>query len=220
MNYYSDLNHIMATTNAPSGTEQTLEYSVDLSLHRFGVPYKTFLSSIPYDSSRVTYHWVVVSAVVFDLQDRILLIQRSATGFFPGRWEVPGGGCEEEDKSIIDSMVRELREETGLKAVSVGPAIGEGYHFPVGSGRTACKYSFLVEVVSQAGESGKVEVQLDPNEHQNHVWATEEEVRAGRVGDIALKFTSSDQEKAILEAFGLRMKSKIADGTAVVAVEQ
>lgn len=198
----------MDTTDATPIPSQSFKYDIHLSLDQFSVPYKTYLSDIPKDPSRDTYDWIVVGAVVFDSNDRILLIQRSATEFFPNLWEIPGGGCEDVDESIILTVVRELQEETGLQARSVGPMVGDGYHFPISSGKIACKYNFVVEIDDQTGEKGTVEVQLDPNEHQDHVWATEEEVRAGRVAGTWLKFTSTEQEKVILEAFELRKGSK------------
>ncbi|KAK5938169.1 hypothetical protein PMZ80_009758 [Knufia obscura] len=198
----------MAMMDVTPEASQAVQYNVHSSLHDFGVPYKTYLSNIPEDPTKVTYHWIIVGAVVFDSQDRILLIQRSAKEFLPNLWEIPGGGCEVEDKSIIHTVVRELQEETGLQAKSVGSRIGDGYHFPVGGGNIACKYNFMVEVADQMGEDGKVKIKLDPNEHQDHVWATEEQVKAGKVGGIELKFTSLEQEKVVLEAFESRRKQE------------
>lgn len=193
-------------------SKQSAKYSIHPSLERFSVPYKTYLSNVPEDSSKITYQWVIVGAIVFDLQDRILLIQRAAKEFLPNLWETPGGSCEADDESIVYSAVRELKEETGLQATSVEAIIGNGYHFPLSTGKMACKHNFLVKTADQAGEEGMVEVRLDPNEHQNYVWATEPEVTAGKVGDIEIKFTSLEQEKAVLDAFklGRELKSGVA----------
>lgn len=50
--------------------------------------------------------------------DRLLLVRHknSATGKPYGTWTVPGGHVED-GEMVIDAMVRELMEETGVKAV-------------------------------------------------------------------------------------------------------
>ena len=51
-------------------------------------------------------------------------------------------------------------------------------------------------------------VKLDPKEHQRFVWATEEEVRARKVGNLEIQFTTTDLEATVLEAFGIRGQAK------------
>lgn len=46
--------------------------------------------------------------------------------------------------------------------------------------------------------------QVDPNEHQAYVWATEDEVEAGRVGHVELKFTNQQVKDGVLEAFRVK----------------
>jgi len=123
----------------------------------------------------------------------------------PHLWEIPGGGCDEDDPTILHSLARELEEEAGLRAVSIGPLVGGGYVFATRSGKVVCKYNFLVttDADAKANES-PVKVRLDPNEHQNHVWAAAEEVRAGRVGEVDIKFTTAEQKQVILDAFQVR----------------
>jgi 8-oxo-dGTP pyrophosphatase MutT (NUDIX family) len=59
-----------------------------------------------------------VSAVITDRRGRLLLQQRSDGG----QWGLPGGSVEI-GESVTEAIVREVREETGLR-VSVGRLIG------------------------------------------------------------------------------------------------
>ena len=58
---------------------------------------------------------VATSAVVTDDAGRILLQRRADSG----NWALPGGGMEM-DESLADSVVREVREETGLNVEVTG----------------------------------------------------------------------------------------------------
>jgi len=59
-----------------------------------------------------------VSAVIFDRRGRLLLQQRSDGG----QWGLPGGSVEI-GESVRDAVIREVREETGLR-VSVRRLVG------------------------------------------------------------------------------------------------
>ncbi|WP_431905530.1 NUDIX domain-containing protein [Micromonospora carbonacea] len=62
-----------------------------------------------------TLMFVGARAVVRDSAGRVLLIQRSDNG----HWAMPAGAMEL-GESIADCAVREVREETGLRALRVG----------------------------------------------------------------------------------------------------
>ncbi|MEV0107216.1 NUDIX domain-containing protein [Nocardia sp. NPDC050799] len=61
---------------------------------------------------------VAVSALVQDDQGRILLIRRSDNG----KYSVPGGGLEA-GETVVQAVVREVREETGIE-VDVTELVG------------------------------------------------------------------------------------------------
>jgi ADP-ribose pyrophosphatase YjhB (NUDIX family) len=63
-----------------------------------------------------TLFFVGARGVVFDDQRRLLLIQRSDNG----RWAMPAGAMEL-GESMRDCAVREVWEETGLKATALTP---------------------------------------------------------------------------------------------------
>lgn len=62
---------------------------------------------------------VRVVAAVISREDRLLLCQRPAHKRHGGLWEFPGGKCEP-DESDADAIRRELNEELGIAADSVG----------------------------------------------------------------------------------------------------
>ncbi|KAJ1556520.1 hypothetical protein HK405_002652, partial [Cladochytrium tenue] len=109
-----------------------------------------------------------------------------------------------------------VAEEAGLvgtRAVAVihdpssGPTDDPGRVFLTSRGRVCIKYTFIMREERGApvgGSGAEPEVRLDPNEHSDMAWATEEEVHSGMLtGDrtVELTFTHEDQRRIIIEAF-------------------
>lgn len=75
-----------------------------------------------------------VSAIVFDDDGRVLLIQRNLPPA-AGYWHVPGGKLEP-GESMVEGVRREVKEETGLD-VTIGPIMAvverrqEGFHYVI-----------------------------------------------------------------------------------------
>lgn len=124
----------------------------------------------------------------------------------PNKWEIPGGGVDASDPSILHGLVREVWEETGLRSRSVERLVGgeEGSIFLTRRGLRVVKFEF--EVVVEDGEDGEggLQVMLDEREHQRFLWVGEEDVRAKMVCGVGIEFTTGRQEEVILEGFRLR----------------
>ncbi len=181
-------------------------FTHDLSLEEWNVSGKEWLQTH-------NKHWdgIASGAVVFSSDNRVLLVQRSADDSMPNLWETPGGAVDTSDGTILEGCARELREETGLTAVRFVRRVTEGAEgdeytvFTNSRGtKVFCKFVFEVEVPDDE------EVVLDPVEHQGWVWATEEEVRKGKVGDgdggegVPIKLTTPHVMRLVMEAFRLR----------------
>lgn len=151
---------------------------------------------------------VAVSAAVFH-EDRLLLVQRAESDSYPGHWELPGGSADPSDKSISESVARELFEETGLRMKRILTEILPPTTFSTGWGKrqkTWLKVNFVVEVTAEdkARVEHEVEMQgsgsgqelvrkdsviaVDPpaiklhdKEHQKYQWISAEEVIKNRV---------------------------------------
>lgn len=186
-------------TNAP-----TYDFTVDPLANAFSVTAQEYIDLHPVEELNLKYRFLAAAACVIDDQSppRTLLIQRAESDSMPGRWEIPGGACDDEDPTVLHSVVRECWEESGLIPSRVGPQIGDGHVFWTRSGRLVRRFTFLAIV--KPGEDGNHDVKLDPKEHQAFVWATEDEVKAYRAQDINLKFTNGKQRETILQAFSIK----------------
>jgi len=180
-----------------------LSYTYQPSLKPFDIPVKAYLDQHP------EYDAIAGGALIFDPQGRLLIMQRAAHDSMPNRWETPGGAIDFDDVSILHGVAREVFEEAGLRTSKVLRQIGPGDGHTVFSstkGLKICKFTFEVEVEST------LVVKLDPEEHQDFLWVTEEECRKHRVereGEVVeFLFTRQGQEDTILEGFRLRKEEK------------
>lgn len=173
-----------------------LNYCVSPSLKLFNQSVQKFLSD------HEQFDGVCTGALIYDNLHRILLIQRAASDSWPGRWEIPGGSCEDADDTILDGLVREVWEETGLIVKAIIRLVNDfGTQFLSRSGKRIIKFEFEIEVE----HTGLV--QLNKEEHEAFVWATEEECEAGRIkghSNTSFEFTTSSQSESIMEAFRFR----------------
>ncbi|TQS32952.1 hypothetical protein Golomagni_06720 [Golovinomyces magnicellulatus] len=181
------------------------EFTHDPSVEPWNKPYKQWLTD-----NEKTWNGVATSAFVFD-ENRMLLVQRAPDDSMPNLWEPPGGAVDPEDVSILAGCAREVFEEAGLKVKRVKANVTLGLEKPElrdvftnGAGnRLFVRFGFLVDV-------DEAEVKLDPIEHQAYVWATEEDVKRGRISigdsgdDLFIPITTLNTKKFVMEAFRLR----------------
>ncbi|KAF3915891.1 hypothetical protein AA313_de0203336 [Arthrobotrys entomopaga] len=124
---------------------------------------------------------------------QLLLIRRSATeAAFPKMYEVPGGGAEPPpiDNTLLDSVARELFEETGLVATRIIRLVGTS-DFEGRYGDKWRKFSFEVQV------EDTTHVVLQPAEHDRFVWIGYEEFKKEiELGEQGLLWNSMPAQTA------------------------
>ncbi|KAK1533953.1 NUDIX domain-containing protein [Colletotrichum paranaense] len=132
------------------------------------------------------------------------------------QWE--GAGAGEEAQAVAGDQawglsrggvgiieVGRLSDDAGISE-GVGDGVMKDSH-KFFKGRDAWrKYTYLVEVETTG--TGEVKVEIDPEEHDDFVWATEEEVRADRCGERVFEWTSEHQKLDILRAFEIARGKK------------
>ncbi|KAM7213764.1 NUDIX hydrolase domain-like protein [Rhypophila decipiens] len=174
-------------------------FSFSSSLNDLNVSLKTYLSGHP------TVARLIVCAIVIHKSSHVLLVQRAATDGFPNCWECPGGGVDNDDETILHALARELHEETGLVVSHVRALVDDKTEFKGREG-TWRKITCLVEVNASDADEEYLEmpkVSLEPLEHQDFVWASEEDIERGRVGEKEIKFAYQVQKETIKLAFGM-----------------
>ncbi|KAJ5642249.1 hypothetical protein N7490_006249 [Penicillium lividum] len=102
---------------------------------------------------------------------KVLLGQRAEKDSSPGQHEAFGGKCDP-GESVLQALIREIFEETGLRFSCIHALLGVDFFLTPRSKRWVVQLHFLIEVehCQKAGWSKDLEIQLDHNEHQSYIW--------------------------------------------------
>ncbi|KPM35704.1 hypothetical protein AK830_g10855 [Neonectria ditissima] len=164
---------------------------------------------------------LIAGAVVTNPHGLLLLLRRAPTDSWPLRWEVPGGCVDATDASLVAAAVRELWEETGLRATAVRaavrlvPADDDGLPASEEEGEVdlhvkddLCLFRETGSVWAKLTAWVDVEscdaVVVRDDEHAEWAWVTEEEARLRRFADgRELEFVSEGVRRTVLEGFRL-----------------
>jgi 8-oxo-dGTP diphosphatase len=108
---------------------------------------------------------LAVKAVIFDEQQRCLVLRRSrANKHFVGAWEWPGGKVDD-GEAFADAVLRETREETSLEIDITGLAGATQFEMPA------------VNVVMLCMEARIVDCQINlSEEHDDFAWVPLNEI--------------------------------------------
>lgn len=101
------------------------------------------LNNIEKDLLKDGIEKIVVGAVIFLSQETPLLLRRTASDFMGGLVELPSGTVDKSE-TLIEALVREVKEETGLSISSVDSYIGH-FDYLSGSGKKTRQLSFMVK---------------------------------------------------------------------------
>jgi len=103
---------------------------------------------------------------------RILLLhRRDDLELVPGLWDLPGGGVET-GEGLEDTLIREVREETGF-TVTVGPPITAWIH---STRTTKGRKLTSIIVLYPCHTKMRGPPRLDPREHSEFAWVGREEL--------------------------------------------
>lgn len=192
----------------------TFPYTVASHLANFSIPSAEFIASRP-EFENLVGGYIFSQDADKPSPSRILLLQRALTDSMPGCWEGPGGSHEpDQDGTLLDGVVREVLEETGLHVSRIVELVAvDGWTHKRRDGQfiRVAKYSFIVEVyealrevsgVSQVVHCDEIPVVLEIGAHEAFEWAVEEDVRASlqAVGKFQL---TPHQGPSVIRAFDL-----------------
>jgi 8-oxo-dGTP pyrophosphatase MutT (NUDIX family) len=196
------------------------------------------ISPTAFLANRPDVHNIISGAVVFrsrsnasdDDVHEVLLLKRAPSDSFALKWETPGGTADPiVDQSLVGVAVRELWEETQLRARRVSCAVGLG--LPAGVDNivslgevtdarmdkehdlcllrlgevTWAIGTFIVDV-----EDTEAQIVLRDDEHVKWAWVSEAEIdKRGFQSGKELEFVSEAMRMIVLEAFRLKRKGII-----------
>jgi len=136
-----------------------------------------------YDPNRVpekSFFLVGQKAIVLNRQNQLLVLQRSEKTKGEGKWSLPGGAMEH-NETPIDSIKREIMEETMLEVTDIKPFALKSYSHKSDS----------VLIIGYKCKPKLEDVTLNW-EHDNYKWLTKDE---------ALKLELTADGKYFIEQF-------------------
>ncbi|MCJ1434041.1 hypothetical protein MMC27_003407 [Xylographa pallens] len=177
-----------------------IQIHIPSTLTPFAVPLTSYLTTHP------SFSRLAISACIFapahlstPPTTRLLLLHRAHTEpSFRNLWEIPGGGVEATDPTVLHALAREVFEETGLHLTRFIRQVGPGEVLTGGDESTPIRcqrLSFEIEVAEMGSVEAPLEeerdgmaarglsvledvrVVVDPAEHQGFRWVSEAEVR-------------------------------------------
>ncbi|KAK8130464.1 NUDIX hydrolase domain-containing protein [Apiospora kogelbergensis] len=180
----------------------------------------TQLYTPPSPPSRISHYQYPSTSHKKPLQhpQKVLLVQRSRHDYGGLCWEIPGGSCDPHDVSILDAAARELTEEAGLRVRRFVAVVDRQRHEWIDRGELWRKLTFIVEAddadtfadgedgygeEQERGRSPLPRVRLDPEEHEDFVWATREDLMVGGVGERMFTWIQDEQRQVILRALDI-----------------
>ncbi|KAL8951788.1 MAG: hypothetical protein Q9222_002258 [Ikaeria aurantiellina] len=156
---------------------------------------------------------------------RLLLLRRASTDpAFPDSWELPGGLADEDDPTILHSLAREVSEKTNLQMCRVIREVGADTRWTTEDDNDGnleeyrwVERSFQIEVVEIPGSAseqvfdpesiaeflGSIPIHVDPTEHQEHVWAREDDIRKFLNTGEGRQIVPKEQAVKMMQAFAL-----------------
>ena len=135
---------------------------------------------------------------------QLLILQRTPTDpTSPNLWEVPWGVSKLTDRTILYSVQRVMFERTGLHIKRFLNEVGDGEEFITSEG-VPVQFSFVVEVAEMThSHMDGIPVKVDPNEHQEFLWVTKEDII-----DENFPLIVDQHKDLILQAFQLRKETE------------
>ena len=110
---------------------------------------------------------MLVSGGLIVRSQRVLLLLRSPTAFFPNCWDIPGGKVGP-DESFLEGFSREIFEETGMQLTGVNDFVS-CFDFIDGQQRRTRQFNFFIATSSS-------EVRIDKKEHSSYGWFSERDL--------------------------------------------
>lgn len=111
---------------------------------------------------------MAVGAVLLDDQGRVLLVRNQVRG--RSHWSLPKGACEE-GEPLVQTLKREVREETGLEVEMVDLAFVTEW-FVTGKQEWYLQFYFEARIIG-----GTLGVQADDEEVTQVKWVAQKDVR-------------------------------------------
>lgn len=131
--------------------------------------YQEFFESNISDENKIKKRTNVAGGVLMKKgendEDLVLLIRRSKDDHWPGFYEIPRGGCEDniKNESLRHCCIREVKEETGLDVTPIA-FIDKFSYIADGGTRESTEHNFLCKLNNE-----KQKIKLS-KEHDDYLW--------------------------------------------------